>query len=109
MRISDGSSDVCSSDLQIVNGVDCGLHLLVAEHNAAQHDFFGQVLSFGFNHQHSRFGTGHDQIHLRCLELAGGGVKHILTVDVADSCSTDGAVERKIGRASCRESVCQYG
>src|SRR3546814_19235547 len=52
MRISDRSSDVCSSDL-----------------------------------------------------LAGGGVKHILTVDVADSCSTDGAVERNAGNSQRSRSA----
>ena len=38
---------------QLVDGVDDDLHLLVAKHDATQHDFFVQLLRFGFDHQHS--------------------------------------------------------
>jgi hypothetical protein len=34
-----------ASSHQFVDGVDGGLHLVVAEHHGAQHDFFGQLLA----------------------------------------------------------------
>ena len=49
---------------QFVDGVDRLLHFGVTEHNSAQHDFFGQLLGFGFDHQHGGFGTGDDQVEL---------------------------------------------
>jgi hypothetical protein len=47
-----------------MDGVDGDVALLVAEHHGAQHDFFGQLLGFGFHHQHGGFGAGHDQVQL---------------------------------------------
>jgi hypothetical protein len=49
---------------QFVDGVDGDLALVVAEHHGAQHDFFGQLVGFGFDHQHGGFGAGHHQVQL---------------------------------------------
>lgn len=37
---------------QVMDGVDDGLHLLVAVDHAAEHDFLGQLVGFRFHHQH---------------------------------------------------------
>src|SRR3546814_6362978 len=78
MRISDWSSDVCSSDLDLVQA----LRALVGEQrrDPAAHGVAGEV---------------------DLLEAEG---VHELT-DVVDHV---GEGELQIGRASCRERVCQY-
>jgi hypothetical protein len=82
-----------------VDGVDDGLHLGVAEHDRAQHDFFGQLLRFRLDHQHGVLGAGDDQVHLRGLELGGGRVQDVLAVGVADARGADRAAERDAGHA----------
>src|SRR3546814_19611797 len=82
MRISDWSSDVCSSDL-------C--------HDFRQHD--GEQPDHGVRSQWQctiqRFGVGEHRAHLhRRSEGRPGGA--------------GGTLYNKIGRASCRERVCQY-
>jgi hypothetical protein len=52
---------------QFVDGVDRLLHFGVTENNGAEHDFFGQLVGFGFNHQHGSFGTGNDEVKLAVL------------------------------------------
>src|SRR3546814_3141572 len=79
MRISDWSSDVCSSDL------------LVAVADVAQADGAGHVLQFA---------------------VAIGGTGQAVERMVGDVEFHDAATQllqpREIGRASCRERVCQY-
>ena len=50
---------------QLVDQLDRRLHLLVAEHHGAQHDVLGQLVRFGFDHQHGGFGAGDDEVELR--------------------------------------------
>ena len=80
-----------------VDGVDHGLHLLVAEHHCAQHDVFRQLLRFGFHHQYRFRRTGDHQIHLRLDQFILGRVQHILAVEVTHARCADGAVERDAG------------
>ncbi len=49
---------------QADDGVDGGLHFLVAEHHRAQHHVFAEFLGFGFHHHHGVMGAGDDQIEL---------------------------------------------
>src|SRR3546814_1574735 len=87
MRISDWSSDVCSSDLVAA--------VLALAANAG-HDFLiGQELA--------RAAGKH---HLRCVLLACEIDE--LAGDVAAARLARGDGQRQIGRASCRERVCQY-
>ncbi len=79
---------------QIMDGVDGDIALLVAKHHGTQHDFFGQLLRFGFDHQHGRFGACHHQVHLRALARRLAGVEHVFAVDVAHACSANRAIER---------------
>src|SRR3546814_5511300 len=84
MRISDWSSDVCSSDLRIEQAA-AGARIMGAA-RGEQRDAAGDRLRRGIfadrHHFHARFEVG-----LTAFEAA--------PLD-------------KIGRASCRERVCQY-
>src|SRR3546814_1616981 len=84
MRISDWSSDVCSSDLVKIDG-----------------------------HAHAA-GKGH--FAHGCQQTAVGAVmvgqymtlRSQLADDLEEGTQRDRVVDIKIGRASCRERVCQY-
>jgi hypothetical protein len=82
---------------EFVDRVDGDVALLVAEHHGAEHDFFGQLLGFGLDHQHGGFGAGDDQVQLRILALGLAGVQHVFAVDVAHAGGADRAVERDAG------------
>ena len=79
---------------EFVNGVDSDIALLMAKHHSTQHDFFRQLLGFRFDHQHSSFGTGHDQIQDGVFALGLTGVEHVLTIDITHARSANGATER---------------
>ena len=83
---------------QLVDCVDRGLHLGVAEHDRAQHDVFRQFHGFGFDHQHGGFGAGDDQIQRRILQLGIGRVEHVFAVDEADARGAHRTVERQAGQ-----------
>jgi hypothetical protein len=92
---------------QLVDGVDGDLALVVAEDHGAQHDLFGQLVGFGFDHQHGGFGAGDHQVHLAVGQLRLARVQHVLAVDVAHAGGADRAVERDAGwpaRRWCRSS-----
>src|SRR3546814_7670788 len=80
MRISDWSSDVCSSDLlPVFFGI--GISVVVA-----------CILVYGISSRGLRFGD-------RIPDEAGSNVPASTFAD---------QMKREIGRASCRERVCQY-
>src|SRR3546814_9320225 len=82
MRISDWSSDVCSSDL--FDGVLCALRRGVAAvEEGMQVDLLGAALGRQLGHG--------DQMILMAVHATVGE-----------------QAEDEIGRASCRERVCQY-
>src|SRR3546814_3363094 len=82
MRISDWSSDVCSSDL-----AETG--------NDAEDADVAQGLGISIDDYHSVLA---DASSCRVLSLSGTSDEGLDAIDVAD----------EIGRASCRERVCQY-
>ena len=47
---------------ELVDQLDHRLLLLVAEHDGAEHHFLGQLVGFGFDHQHRGFGAGDDEV-----------------------------------------------
>src|SRR3546814_11693145 len=99
MRISDWSSDVCSSDLRShhtaphldITRIPVGARTAIARQN----DAIGQAWR-----QFSENTLGVDRI---CLGVRPFG-KHLLPVVIP---TLDGLAPAKIGRASCRERVCQ--
>src|SRR3546814_2121727 len=85
MRISDWSSDVCSSDLRVLD----------VDRRAAAKDALAQRGD-----------------HLGALDhLADGQATLGTAIDLGDDAilrHVDEATGQEIGRASCRERVCQY-
>src|SRR3546814_13135323 len=101
MRISDWSSDVCSSDLNTAcNTDDKGIHIRGC--------FEKLYRGFGFGFGKRCGGGGaqsqafEQELVLRGLRVAGG--KQPVAIE-----NRIGARHKaQIGRASCRERVCQY-
>src|SRR3546814_17962662 len=98
MRISDWSSDVCSSDLASIH---CGAPLI------------GMVVGREGRNPEINLGIGpHEVEHSGCAFQKG--VEHIITqIGADDLLDIDTRVvgrirDAQIGRASCRESVCKY-
>src|SRR3546814_10931383 len=96
MRISDWSSDVCSSDLQTRNAK--------AGRQAAMGHFFMRMAFYftarAFHHMDGIGGAGIEQDHTEFI--AAQSAQNISMPDRSLH------IFRKIGRASCRERVCQY-
>src|SRR3546814_6458734 len=84
MRISDWSSDVCSSDLKA---------------EPVRLAIFGAAIGLGFLAGKMRSRLQRSGVKRRAL--AG---RH----EREDRAARRGAVKREIGRASCRERVCKY-
>src|SRR3546814_12433582 len=92
MRISDWSSDVCSSDLPPGRGGDpC-----YKAHNWFLFLYRFEELGGIFFSRTANFANHNDAFGLRIAQ------EHLQAIDKI------GATDREIGRASCRESVCQY-
>src|SRR3546814_12079777 len=117
MRISDWSSDVCSSDLIVRAGNRTTVYVGEAVNLKRR---FGNYRRPGATQQTS--------LRLNALLIEAIGQCGAITVDIAyqdiglniggvamDADLADKAVRRmieqaaKIGRAACRERVCQYG
>ena len=82
---------------QADDGVDGGLHLLVAEHHRAQHDVFAEFLGFGFHHHHGVMRAGDDQVELDFRHVVDRRIEHIFAVDEADARGADRAHEGQAG------------
>src|SRR3546814_12315496 len=101
MRISDWSSDVCSSDLGQSISVAARRNRVMV-HSPKTHykraEMAHAAVSKGFI-----MGFRLLLLPLACLALSGcvSAVKTVVTAPVT-------AVGQEIGRASCREGVCQY-
>src|SRR3546814_13554279 len=101
MRISDWSSDVCSSDLHDTGTINMTA-LAYLFRNISDFD----NLADRFRLRNKRPATGAANQYARGLQLAEGSVRgHARYVELLHQFS----FRRKIGRASCRERVCQYG
>src|SRR3546814_11694735 len=103
MRISDWSSDVCSSDLLVL---EC-----VGPLQELQGGQFGQLGFDPANGVASNLGM---QRQPAAMPYAGGfelavfpGLQALVVSALMQMC-IDQAVRNEIGRASCRERVCQY-
>src|SRR3546814_4968016 len=105
MRISDWSSDVCSSDLFPANVRKLG-HVPTADHNA----FNTTPLAVLNIARDSMAATGYSPA-TRVFEAAGAAACIITDawegIDLFLDPGSEILVAREIGRASCRERVCQ--
>src|SRR3546814_11248843 len=108
MRISDWSSDVCSSDLQIHAAQSVTeFHEIVGRTGLTSIQWMDAIgiLSDNTIIGHGIFLDHHPWLHwttrkdMGLLADRGATVAHCPTV----------FVRRALGRASCRERVCQYG
>src|SRR3546814_9823961 len=97
MRISDWSSDVCSSDL--ATGTEAMSAYLIAVEASSR---IGMAVKGGF-HRKGHHPTG--LVGAFGCTLAAGYLGDLSEKQMA---SAQGIVLSKIGRASCRERVCQY-
>ena len=83
---------------EFLDGADGALELLVGEQHGAQHLVFGQLFGFRLDHQHGVFGTGHDHVQARALQLLVGRVEDVAHfVVVTDTGGADRAVKRDAG------------
>src|SRR3546814_14480562 len=117
MRISDWSSDVCSSDLSIlaIERDAIKLHAVIDEAEAQPlGDLLLELLKLGIDEFEHLAGLDVDQVIVvrfgRGL-VARTAVAEIMAIEDAGLLeqphrAVDG--RDQIGRASCRESVCQY-
>src|SRR3546814_20283072 len=104
MRISDWSSDVCSSDLvdrEGVAGIAQRCQEIVSRKQVLVAAFFGDAQDeklspppIFFNRMRHGLGRGERRRRGRGSQMVGGAI--------------EARTLRKIGRASCRERVCQY-
>src|SRR3546814_14559945 len=97
MRISDWSSDVCSSDLEAEQQMDLLEVALLAAIAAPVGRGIGCAVA-GEAVVCEGLGDARDEVLV--LDLAGGGHHHLLRAVVGT---------QELGRASCRERGCQYG
>src|SRR3546814_15467799 len=106
MRISDWSSDVCSSDLGLGAGSRPEVGRAAAEESIAQVEeaLDGAHMCFVAAGLGGGTGTGAAPVIAKAARDRG-----ILTVGVVTKPFTcEGQRRMQIGRASCRERVCQY-
>src|SRR3546814_20991712 len=111
MRISDWSSDVCSSDLVTVALADkldtlVGFFVIKERPTGSRDPFALRRAALGIIELVLRNGLRLE------LDYAASRVGHLIGLQQAKSTSTAvheiWLAEFKIGRASCRERVCQY-
>src|SRR3546814_2191000 len=105
MRISDWSSDVCSSDLGGVDGAVIGALL---QHGDAKRPFALPGLRVGDQRMVADFLADRRLVQRLIVDRADQAMSIAIGLE-EDRCALaeqQGAV--KIGRASCRERVCQY-
>src|SRR3546814_9904024 len=106
MRISDWSSDVCSSDLVAQFPTAKHNDRLIGRYEAA---YVGYAVEENFR----SLGSSGGMVSWVAAELLRtglvDGVAHVIAANPEeDQCFFRYQISRKIGRASCRERVCQY-
>ncbi|MCY1534285.1 hypothetical protein D9M68_696510 [compost metagenome] len=87
----------------------------MGEEHGAQHLVFGQLLGFGFNHQHRVLGTGNHHVQARSLELFVVGVQQVAGLFVvghasgADRAGEGNAGDGQGGRSTDHRSDVRIG
>src|SRR3546814_13766011 len=113
MRISDWSSDVCSSDLDRGNNGLQALEAATGDLMAAAAQVPGIAYAFTlFNTATPKIYADIDRVKAEMLGLPAGRISDTLEVYLGPAFVNDfNFLGRpfQIGRASCRERVCQYG
>ena len=68
---------------EIDDRLDHRLKLAMAKGHRAEHYVLGELLGFGFDHQHALARAGDDEIEFGARQLAQGRVQDVVAVDVA--------------------------
>ena len=79
---------------QLVDRLDSDLHLLVTEHDRAEHDLFRETIGFRLDHHHAVLRTGDHEVESRGLQFFGRRVQEVLAILITDANGTDRTVER---------------
>src|SRR3546814_17843225 len=98
MRISDWSSDVCSSDLLSTNGLRAVSPLALSALNTGLSDSLSRIHSDTASSSSEKT-NGKRQPHASHISAGIAALVRSTTVRLSTN---------QIGRASCRERVCQY-
>src|SRR3546814_11881701 len=107
MRISDWSSDVCSSDL-VMSGLGRTGVYHAFEREEVVPDLLCLAKGLGGGYQPIAAVMAHGNV-VDAIVGGSGAFQHGHTyVGPPVACAAALAVQRKIGSASCRERVCQY-
>ena len=70
---------------------------LVAAPDALEEQLLGDLVGARLDHHHRVLGAGHDQVEVRDVALAVGGVHDHLAVDQPDAHRAHRVVERDVG------------
>src|SRR3546814_18560271 len=101
MRISDWSSDVCSSDLGLEAVTRISRRNIISTIDNRRSAEDSRIIGCMFRHLIWCFPEGADSSRAALRKfLVAQAMRHYQNVDVT--------LDLKIGRASCRERVCQY-
>ncbi len=84
------------------DGLDHRLEVPVAEHDGAQHDFFGKFLCLGFDHQHRVLGAGNHEVEVALGHLVDLRIENVFVVDEADAGGAHRPHERHAGERQGR-------
>ncbi len=69
----------------------------MAERDRAEHDFLGEELGFGLDHEHRVRGAGDDEVEIGRRKLGLRRIEQVLTVRPADARGADRTLERNTG------------
>ena len=90
---------------ELIDGIDDGLHLLMAENHRTEHNVFRQNIRFRLDHQYGRLCTGDNEIKATILKLRLGRIEYVLVIDVTHARSANRSIERNTGNRQRRRST----
>src|SRR3546814_13930674 len=105
MRISDWSSDVCSSDLLTSSATGSHGQLQLNANGSYTYTLTSPVDGPTANDGPLTL-AGAEVFTYQAVDGSGNIANGTITIDVVDDVTT--AADDEIGRATCRERVCQY-
>src|SRR3546814_12054042 len=109
MRISDWSSDVCSSDLVEVDTLQWNGGLVANEVNLKSKDLrTASMIHTGTDQRFAQQTAATEALRGRVGDIDQYNIKGTTNVNFDTGQAVLSEQAKEIGRASCRERVCQY-